>query len=679
MSSTPLSDAHQSARGRGHEAYRGGNYEVAEAAFQEALVNEPDDSRLWLALARTQRRLESFDQSYASASKALDLRPEWPAAIWHAGNLLLREKRNPDVIRLLDRLGSMEGMDTESLRKVAKLAVRVRHALVAQRAGLELLERDKRDSDGTLAVALAEWDLGRREEASAIIDQFEAEGTDVAFEVTARFFLAADDPRRAAANLRRLAGADADLLTAVGRSLAERGELREALDLFQRAVDRAPGHERAARWRARIAGELSVLTNEWSPSLPGPAPVQPVPHRILHVVGRSLPHVQTGYSLRTQAVASSQKFAGFDPHIVTSLGFPWNHGFSDAPERDLVNGITYHRLRSLEVPGPLDERLTHTVSAAVDLAYRVRPAVVHAASDFQNALVGIQVGRALGVPVVYEVRGFWEESWLAGREATARDSDRFVGRRNLELRCMLGADRIVTLSDGMKKHIVALGVPENKITIVPNAVDVNVFHPVAPDRTLATELGLEPGAPLLGYVSTFFEFEGIRHLIAAVAELLGRGRCVQALLVGDGPVRPMLEALARELGVDRHVTFTGKVPHREILSYYSLIDVFVVPRTKDSVSQLVTPLKPLEAMATARALVASDVAALRDTVIEGVTGLLFKPEDARDLADVVEPLLEDPERRAELGDAARRWVSLHRNWRSNGERYSRLYEELVAV
>jgi glycosyltransferase involved in cell wall biosynthesis len=152
------------------------------------------------------------------------------------------------------------------------------------------------------------------------------------------------------------------------------------------------------------------------------------------------------------------------------------------------------------------------------------------------------------------------------------------------------------------------------------------------------------------------------------------------LLVGEGEERATLEAEANRLGLDDGtVIFTGRVPHGEIQRYYSIIDVFVVPRTNDRVSRLVTPLKPFEAMALERAVVVSGVDALVEIVSDGETGLTFRPEDATNLADVVEPLLEDPGRRAALGTAARAWVTAHRTWRQNGERYRALYERLGAA
>jgi glycosyltransferase involved in cell wall biosynthesis len=193
---------------------------------------------------------------------------------------------------------------------------------------------------------------------------------------------------------------------------------------------------------------------------------------------------------------------------------------------------------------------------------------------------------------------------------------------------------------------------------------------------LARRLGVDRGETVLGYVSTFSRYEGIHFLIEAVARLTHAGHGVCALLVGDGPERPQLAQLAKRLKVGERVVFTGRVAHERLPAYYGLIDIFIVPRTAEVTSQLVTPLKPYEAMATETAVVVSGTQALREMVIPGEIGLVFEPESVEDLAAVVEQLIEDPSERTRLGAAAREWVRANRSWRQNAERYRQLYAEL---
>jgi glycosyltransferase involved in cell wall biosynthesis len=194
---------------------------------------------------------------------------------------------------------------------------------------------------------------------------------------------------------------------------------------------------------------------------------------------------------------------------------------------------------------------------------------------------------------------------------------------------------------------------------------------------LAAALGIADDEPVVGYISTFTAYEGIEYLIQAIAILVSRGRRVRLLLVGDGEARSSLEAAVRDAGLDDGVViFTGRVPYGDIARYYRTIDVFVVPRTSDRVSQLVTPLKPFEAMAMEKAVVVSAVDALLEIIEDGVTGRSFLAEDPASLADTIEPLLDDPGTREALGRAARAWVAEHRTWRQNGLRYLELYRRL---
>ena len=494
-------------------------------------------------------------------------------------------------------------------------------------------------------------------------------------------------PRAAKARPEVLAlGADLALLT---------GRYAEAAALVAEARSAGARGRRLDAVEARAASELRVLEPGWRPRLAPAARRDPVRGRVLHLVTNSLPHRQAGYTVRSQSIGHAQRDVGLDPHFATQAGFPGQA--ARARGRDDVDGIPYHRLAPTldRTAGPVTI-VEGTAQAAVRLVEQLRPAVLHPATNFLNAQAALALRDAFGIPVVYEVRGFLEETWASRQAAhatgvapaevdggtdvpdAAADADRYRGARAAETACMLAADAVVTLSETMRRDIVERGCPPDRVVVVPNAVDVERFSPAPRDGALAGRLGIRSGETVLGYVSSFIAYEGIRFLIEATAILRARNHRVRLLLVGDGEERAALEACARDLGLLETgvVIFTGRVPHSAVLGHYGLIDVFVVPRTADRVSQLVTPLKPYEAMALERALVVSDVAALREIVVPGETGLVFPAEDARDLADTVEPLLDDPERRGALGRQARAWVAAHRTWRQNGERYLDLYRRL---
>jgi glycosyltransferase involved in cell wall biosynthesis len=449
------------------------------------------------------------------------------------------------------------------------------------------------------------------------------------------------------------------------------------------------GHPDAARYLEMIASRVAVLEPGWTPDLGAAGAAltglrgSAIRGRVLHVVSRALPYHQVGYTLRSQSIGEAQLAAGLDARFATIGNFPANVGVPDAPRDWEVRGVPYHRLAPDFADNGFHDRLvTASARCLAELAERIRPAVLHAASNHLQAQVALAVARPLGIPVVYEVRGFLEETWASHPERdedAARASERFQAVRDTESRVMAASDAVVTLSETMRLEIIARGCAPDAVVVIPNAVDVERFRPMPRDDALATRLGIGD-EPVFGYISTFTAYEGIRYLLEAAAALRGRGRRFRILLVGDGRDRDAIIEQAHRLGLDDGtLVMPGRVPNDEITRYYSVIDVFVVPRTADRVSTLVTPLKPFEAMAMERPLVVSDVPPLREIVVPGEAGLLFRPEDAADLASVLEGLLDDEALRARLGRQAREWVAAERTWAQNGARYRALYERLGAA
>jgi glycosyltransferase involved in cell wall biosynthesis len=324
------------------------------------------------------------------------------------------------------------------------------------------------------------------------------------------------------------------------------------------------------------------------------------------------------------------------------------------------------------------------VTRVAELVRTLRPSILHAASDYLNALTAEAVGAAYGIPVVYESRGFWEETYLSRQEqrygwdlAKLADEyglpDFYVRRQQVEDRARRAADRVVTLADVMADRIVAGGVPRERITVVPNAVDVDAFPVLTRDADRAATLGIAPDVTVIGYISSLAEYEGIDTLVAAFGRLRADEEKIALLIVGDGHVRQELEAAAQGIP---DVHFTGQVPHDTVLDYYSLIDVFVVPRRPVEVCHLVTPLKPFEAFATGRTVVLSNVRALASIAAQSDAAALFEAGDVTSLTETLRGLVADPERRRALAGRGASWVRAERTWAANAQIYLRLYDEM---
>jgi PEP-CTERM/exosortase A-associated glycosyltransferase len=670
-------------RERGQEAFREGRFSVAQSWFEGATRVGGDRPWPWLWLARARLRTGDPVGSRTAAEKALSLVPGWPPAVLHLVDLQLEERQWAEAADLLAGLARRnEDGEANLAREIGQRIRRLQDAPQALRVATILAETHPETDSALAARAIALWRAGDPLEAKRFLSPRLRAPDGSGIRAAAELHLEVGEPDVAWRILSHAptTALDGRLLARVALGLRRAGALTHAWEAFEEAVARGVKDRASLHWRDVVVGEIQVLSGASAPWVPPARHFRGVPGRVLHLVGRSLPYMQTGYSVRTRYVTLAQRGSGLDPHVVTQLGFPWADGVEEAPVHEELDGISHHRLGADDpIPARLDRRLDLNAKALMDLVRRLRPAAIHAASDYRNALLALAVGRACGIPVVYEVRGFWEDTWSSKQGKGAAEAVAYRWRRERELECMRRADRVVTLAGVMRQELMARGIPGGKIVVVPNAVDPAAFQPVDRDSALARELGIDPGEVVVGYVSSFVAYEGIRFLIEATARLARRGLPVRCLLVGDGEERGVLEDRARELGVEGRVVFTGRVPHRDVARYYGLIDVFVVPRTGHRVCQMVTPLKPYEAMAMERAVVVSGVQALREMVVPGKTGLVFHPEDPEHLADVLEPLIRSPERRRTLGRAARDWVRRHRTWTQNGDRYAELYRELKVL
>jgi PEP-CTERM/exosortase A-associated glycosyltransferase len=330
-----------------------------------------------------------------------------------------------------------------------------------------------------------------------------------------------------------------------------------------------------------------------------------------------------------------------------------------------------------DVPALGELELMGEVAARLEgLARRLKPHVLHAHSPVLNAIPALRVGRRLGIPVVYEVRASWEDA-AVDHGTTHEKSLRYRLSRGLETYAVKRSDHVVTICEGLRVELAGRGVPAQKITVVPNGVDIERFASAgARDSTLAGELGLAE-CTVLGFVGSFYGYEGLQLLIEALPRMLAVRPDVRVLLVGGGVQEESLRRQAAELGLAEKVRFTGRVAHDEVHRYYDLIDILVYPRLSMRLTELVTPLKPLEAMAQGRLVVASDVGGHRELMTDGVTAKLFRAGDVEALSRTVLELIDDKQSWPRLREQARRYVEQERTWEASAARYQPIYSGLV--
>ena len=479
--------------------------------------------------------------------------------------------------------------------------------------------------------------------------------------------IAAQLPTEAEVFIQRAAGAKG-LEQVQARRLWHEGEASNAVEALA-----GTGRAGTAQ-RERLLGELRVLTGA-TPTL-GRREFVPLQGRVLHLLTNSLPHTTSGYAQRSHSILAAQRDAGWEVLAVTRIGYPVHVGKLAAGAVDVVDGIRYQRL----LPGPLaqtlDARLQQQTEELLKVVLDFRPAVLHTTTHYVNALVVRAVARAVGIPWVYEVRGQLADTWASSRGASAKRSERYRLFQEREAEVMNDADLVVTLGREMKSNIVAAGVPESKVLISPNAVGGDYLNEPLDVVSARRVLGLAEGGHYIGTVSSLVAYEGIDCLIEAFNILAPRFPELRLLIVGDGASRPALELQARNSHHADRIIFTGRVPRGEAVTYHQALDVFAVPRRDLEVTRSVTPLKPVEALASARPVVASNLPALQEIVTDGVSGTLVPADDAGQLADAVEVLLRDGPLRNSLGRNGRSQVLESRTWPATARALSAAYREL---
>ncbi len=398
--------------------------------------------------------------------------------------------------------------------------------------------------------------------------------------------------------------------------------------------------------------------------------------RTLHVLDHSIP-LHSGYTFRTAALLREQRALGWETFHLTSP----KQGTTPAPVEE-VDGLRFYRTppatgRLAGLPVVREIALMRQLEARLEaVAREVRPDIIHAHSPVLNALPAIKVARRLGIPAVYEIRAFWEDA-AVDHGSTTEGSLRYRLTRHLETRAIRRADHVFTICEGLRADIVGRGIAADKVTVIPNAVDTASFKLASPpDPELQKRWGLT-GKTVIGFIGSFYAYEGLDLLLDAVPALRASLPDIRILLVGGGPQEARLREQADRLALNEVVVFTGRVPHSDVARYYDLIDILAYPRHPMRLTELVTPLKPLEAMAQGQLFVASDVGGHKELVEHGKTGILFRAGDRAALAQAIVALIEHRESWPALKANGRQFVENIRNWRNSVANYSEPYLRLL--
>ena len=391
------------------------------------------------------------------------------------------------------------------------------------------------------------------------------------------------------------------------------------------------------------------------------------PIRILHVLDHSLP-VGSGYSYRSRSIALAQQRRGLEPTVVTSP----KHG-SEQDGCDILDGIKHFRTGSSGGRLPIVRELLlmrRLAGRIAQVARSERAEVIHAHSPLLNGFPALWAGGRLGLRTVYEVRTFWEDAAVS-HGTHSETSLRYRVSRQLETAVLRRVDAVVTICEGIRAEVIGRGVPATRVAVVPNGVGSEWFEATPRASALGERLGLGAG-PVLGYLGSFSHYEGLPFLIDAMPQIARRVPGIKLLLAGSGRDERAVRDAARRAGPS--VVLLGRVPQAQVRELYTLLTVLVLPRRRMRITELVTPLKPLEAMAAGIPVLASDVGGHAELIADGRTGLLFKAESGDSLVDQAVRIASDERLRSHLIEGARRWVHEERTWDRTTMGYQSAYQ-----
>ena len=449
------------------------------------------------------------------------------------------------------------------------------------------------------------------------------------------------------------------------------------------------------KWRReqtkRFNTASRLLNSGLKCNYPAKKKIQSNDKSIFYHAAQSMPHSTSGYSIRTHGLVGAVRKSGWDIKVHLRHGYPLDRNDfsgSSVQDEENIDGTTYFfnptsTSSSNLIPytevfnfSSLEKYQENAVRAIMKKSEETKPAIIHSASNFVVGLAGAEAAKRLGIPSVYEIRGFWHLTQATKRLGYEK-SDHYTLTEQFEIEAAKNSDYVFTITNALKQILVENGIEENKISVLPNAVDPERFDVIERDRELEEQLGFE-NKIVIGYIGSFVEYEGIDLLLEATSQLKRElGDVFRVLLVGDGSMHEKLWRMSRFLAVDEIVTFTGRVAYEEVDRYYSLIDIVPLPRLGLRVCELVSPLKPFEAMATGKVLITSDVEALSEIIDDGVTGLLHRKDDSSHLADKLKEAITDSELRENLGKQAREWVSETHSWDVISKRLTEIYDKLL--
>lgn len=399
--------------------------------------------------------------------------------------------------------------------------------------------------------------------------------------------------------------------------------------------------------------------------------------KVLHVLNTSMPYLSNGYSTRSNYILEAQKSHGISLIALTRPGFPNDFkkklNFSGEYFKENYKGIDYYRtLPNLFMRlTTFSEYVEKYANVIAEVARKEKISIIQGTSNYVNGYAALMAAKEIGVPFVYEVRGFWELTSVSKNEKF-KGSEEFRLAQEVETFICQNADKVVVISEGLKNELIRRGIDKKKIIIIPNGVNLEKFKVTEINKKFK-KLYKKDNVFIIGYIGSIVKYEGLERIIKSLKYLKSQGvRDIRFIVAGDGSYKEELELLSIQFGLKNEVKFLGKISHDEVSDLYSIFDLCIFPRIDSEVTRMVTPLKPLEAMAQEKIVLASNLDAMREIVKEGVNGLIFSNDE--ELSNMIREIKESKKSYESLSKNSRRWVSENRNWKIISKQYLKVYK-----
>lgn len=399
--------------------------------------------------------------------------------------------------------------------------------------------------------------------------------------------------------------------------------------------------------------------------------------KILHILDHSLP-LHSGYTFRSQNIFRAQKKMGYFPVILTSPKHEasWKGQWD---EKETINDFQYYRTGAVygsQLPLRGEIRLMKALQKRLHkIAINEKPDIIHAHSPVLNALPALKVGRLLNIPVVYEIRAFWEDA-AVDHGTYKENSIKYRMTCAVETYVCKKAAHVAVLCNGLKQDLIKRNISPEKITPVFNGVNPDNFKPTPPDGEYRAAWNLE-GKKVIGFIGSFYRYEGLDLLVKAFSQIASKHPSTVLLLVGGGEMTTELNELKNRYNLSERIVLPGRIPHERVPGVYSMIDILAYPRYRMRLTELVTPLKPLEAMAMGKAIIASDVGGHQELIQHDKTGLLFPAGDESALAEALDNLLTNDAARDQIQQTGKTWVRQHQTWDVTTSVYGEIYNSVL--